>query len=147
MIWNNMTFMWRHCCMVACRNIVTLANPFISAHFCYIWWPTAHIFCYLFISCIKIWPMFLWRRWTLVHTHPVHTPIICLNRPCMRDFTLIFMMTSSNGNIFRVTGPLFGDRWIPHTKAVTRSFDVFFYLRLNKRLSKQPWGWLSETPS
>ena len=30
---------------------------------------------------------------------------------------------------------------------VTQSFDVFFYLRLNKRLSKQLWGWWSETPS
>ena len=34
-----------------------------------------------------------------------------------------------------------GTRWIPHTKPVTRSFDVFFDLRLNKRLSKQSWGW------
>ena len=32
-------------------------------------------------------------------------------------------------------------RWVPHTKPGTRSFDVFFDLRLNKRLSKQPWGW------
>ena len=30
---------------------------------------------------------------------------------------------------------------------VTRSFDVFFDLRLNKRLSKQSWGWWFETPS
>ena len=30
---------------------------------------------------------------------------------------------------------------------VTRSFDVFFDLRLNKRLSKQSWGWCFETPS
>ena len=36
-------------------------------------------------------------------------------------------------------------RWIPHTKPVTRSFDVFFDLRLNKRLSKQWWGWWTET--
>ena len=28
---------------------------------------------------------------------------------------------------------------------VTRSFDVFFDLRLNKRLSKQSWGWWFET--
>ena len=140
-------------------------------------------------------------------------------------------MTSSNGNIFRVTGPLCreftGHRWIPHTKAsdvelwnnhnknkiqqtcahfignalyyyymymycnselglnvctltwwchqmetfsallaicaenspvpgefpahterpVTRSFDVFFHLCLNKRLNKQSWGWWLETPS
>ena len=35
----------------------------------------------------------------------------------------------------------------PAQKPVTRSFDVFFDLRLNKRLSKQSWGWLFETPS
>ena len=32
-------------------------------------------------------------------------------------------------------------------KPVTRSFDVSFDLRLNKRLSKQSWGWWFETPS
>ena len=35
----------------------------------------------------------------------------------------------------------------PSQRQVTRSFDVFFDLRLNKRLSKQSWGWLFETPS
>ena len=50
------------------------------------------------------------------------------------------MSTSSNGNIFRVTGPLCGEftghRWIPLKKRpVVRSFDIFFDLRLNKRLS------------
>ena len=29
----------------------------------------------------------------------------------------ICMITSSNGNIFLVTGHLYGHRWIPHTKA------------------------------
>ena len=61
------------------------------------------------------------------------------------------MMTSSNGSIFRVTGPLCGEFTgpgeFPTQRPVTRSFDVFFDLRLNKRLSKQPWGWWSETPS
>ena len=61
------------------------------------------------------------------------------------------MMTSSNGNIFRVTGPLCGEFTgpgeFPAQRLVTRSFDVFFDLRLNKRLSKQPWGWWFETPS
>ena len=32
-------------------------------------------------------------------------------------------------------------------RPVTRSFDVFFNLRLNKRLSKQSWGWWFETLS
>ena len=60
------------------------------------------------------------------------------------------MMTSSNGTIFRVTGPLCreftGPGEFPAKWPVTRSFDVFFDLRLNKRLSKQPWGWWFETP-
>ena len=33
----------------------------------------------------------------------------------------------------------------PAQRPVTRSFDVFFDLRLNKRLSKQWWGWWFET--
>ena len=63
----------------------------------------------------------------------------------------LFMMTSSNGNIFRVTGPLWGestgDRWISLTKALTRSFHVFFDLFMNKRLSKQSRRRWFETPS
>ena len=35
----------------------------------------------------------------------------------------------------------------PAQRPVTRSFDVFFDLRLNKRLSKQSWGWWFEAPS
>ena len=33
----------------------------------------------------------------------------------------------------------------PGQRPVTRSFGVFFDLRLNKRLSKQSWGWWFET--
>ena len=64
---------------------------------------------------------------------------------------LLIMMTSSNGNIFRVTGPLCGEFTgpgeFPTQRPVTRSFDVFFDLRLNKRLSKHSWGWWFETLS
>ena len=35
----------------------------------------------------------------------------------------------------------------PTQRPVTRSFDVFFDLRLNKPLSKQSWGWWFETLS
>ena len=35
----------------------------------------------------------------------------------------------------------------PTQRPVTRSFNVFFDLRLNKRLSKQSWGWWLETLS
>ena len=61
------------------------------------------------------------------------------------------MMTSSNGNIFCVTGPLCGEFTgpgeFPAQRPVTRSLDVFFDLRLNNRLSQQPWGWWFETPA
>ena len=35
----------------------------------------------------------------------------------------------------------------PSQRPGTRSFDIFFDLQLNKRLSKQSWGWWFETPS
>ena len=35
----------------------------------------------------------------------------------------------------------------PTQRPVSRSFDIFFDLHPNKRLSKQCWGWWSETPS
>ena len=35
----------------------------------------------------------------------------------------------------------------PAQRPVTRSFDIFFDLRLNKRVSKQLWGWWFETQS
>ena len=55
-------------------------------------------------------------------------------------------MTSSNGIIFHVTGPLCGKftghRWIPRTKASDSELWCFFFdLRLNKQLSKQSWDW------
>ena len=58
------------------------------------------------------------------------------------------MMTSSNGNIFRVTGPLWGEstghRWIPLTKASdaarSGSFGIFFDLSLNKQLNNGETG-------
>ena len=55
------------------------------------------------------------------------------------------------GNMFRVTGHLCGEftgcRGIPAKLPVTRSFDVFFDLQLNRRLGKRSWDWWFETPS
>ena len=48
-----------------------------------------------------------------------------------------FMMTSSNENIFRVTGPLRGNSSVTDEfslqRPVMRSFDIFFDLRVNNR--------------
>ena len=53
------------------------------------------------------------------------------------------LMTSSNGNIFRVTGILCGEftgrRWIPARRPVTRSFEVFIDLRLNELSKESLW--------
>ena len=52
---------------------------------------------------------------------------------------------------FLATGLLYeeftGHRWILSQRPVTRSFDVFLELFLDKRLSKQSWGWWFETQS
>ena len=51
-----------------------------------------------------------------------------------------YMMTSSNGNIFRFTSPLCGEFtghwWIHLKRPAMWGFDVFFDLRLHKPLSK-----------
>ena len=69
---------------------------------------------------------FLWKYFQL-------TPLLANDSPTM--------MTSSNGNNFRVTGHLCGDSpatsEFPTKKPVTWSFDVSFDLRQNKRLSKR----------
>ena len=48
-------------------------------------------------------------------------------------------------NVWRPNSPVTGE--FPAQRPVTRSFDVFFDLRLNKRLSEQSRGWWFETPS
>ena len=58
-----------------------------------------------------------------------------------------YMLTSSNGNIFRVTGPLCGEFTSDRLITLTKASDVFFDQHLNKRLSKQSWGCWFVTPS
>ena len=63
----------------------------------------------------------------------------------------ITMMMSSNGNISALLVICAGNSPVtsefPAQRPLRRIFDVFFDLRLNKRLSKQSWGWWFETPS
>ena len=56
----------------------------------------------------------------------------------METFSALLAICAGNS-------PVHGE--FPAQRPVTRSFDVFFDLRLNKRFSKQTWGWWSETPS
>ena len=50
---------------------------------------------------------------------------------------------SASLDIFAGNSPVPGE--FPAQRPVTRSFDVFFGLRLNNRLSKQSWGWWFES--
>ena len=54
----------------------------------------------------------------------------------METFSAVLALCAGNS-------PVPGE--FPTQRPVTRSFDVFFDLRLNKQLSKQWWGWWFET--
>ena len=95
----------------------------------------------LWIALIEEWVSITFRGLLPFHGRSTFLRFGCLpGAHSIRWFFFHSMMTSSNGNIFRVIGPLCGEiighRWIPPQRPVTRSFDVFFDLRLNKRLSK-----------
>ena len=85
----------------------------------------------------------LWKNSRNSHRSQKPTVQCSLSQHALRiSFSMyIFMMPSSDGNIFRVTGPLCGEfighDEFPSQRPVTRSFDVFFDLRLNERLNKQ----------
>ena len=61
-----------------------------------------------------------------------------MRRPEIETFSALLAICADNS-------PVPGD--FPAQRAVTRSFDVFFDLCLNKRLSKQLRGWWFQTPS
>ena len=95
-----------------------LPTPFSGA-ICHAW---DNIWWVAFINLLRISSLFVFR---------FHRPFA------------FFKITSSNGtfSVLLVTGGF------PSQRPVTRSFAVLFYLRLNKRLSKQLTRRWSETPS
>ena len=89
---------------------------------------TAVIFGWLNLSMCKI---------TLkMHGNPLH--YFTWWRHQMETFSALLALCVGNS-------PVPGE--FPTHRPVTRSFDVFFDLCLNKQLSKQWWGWWFETPS
>ena len=95
-----------------------------------------------------------WQTKCFVCTQPMRADITvwcCLSSDgLIHKMIPTFMMTPSNGNIFRVDGPLCGEltghRWIPRTKA-SDGEPWCFHWSAHGWLSKQSWGWWSETPS
>ena len=74
--------------------------------------PVYHILKHMPVSLKFHWIWVGWRWWVCYHLSMRYT--LCYLAP-------VHMMPSSNGNIFRVTGPLYGEftdhRGIPRTKA------------------------------
>ena len=85
------------------------------------------------------WPRYMSRnyvtRWQWLNSQSVFFPWW---RHQMETFSALLALCEGNSP---VTGEFSAQR------PVTRSFDVFFDLRLNKRLSKQSWSWWFDTPS
>ena len=93
-----------------------------------VWW------CFTWL-CLRDAPFLCW----FVKRHPsVLRTRQTWWRHQMETFSALLALCAENS-------PVPGE--FPTQRPVTRSFDVFFDLRLNKRLSKQPWGWWFETPS
>ena len=97
-------------------------------------------------SHAKLW-CFLWCLPEQAVDQILQLSVIC-------DAMTLTMMTSSNGNIFRVTVPRY---WEIHRSPVNSPRKgqcgefpaqgaVTRICVLNKRLSKQSWGWWFETP-
>ena len=97
----------------------------------------------------------IWEIWPCFKIAALYLPLIasshCHLGPEVRYFhrfttwwrhqmeTFSALLALSEGN-----SPVSGE--FPAQRPVTRSFDIFFDLRLNKRLSKQSWGWWFKTP-
>ena len=107
---------------------------------------------------------YYWCRheWSVYVTYSL--PMICVSyrhlhvdglvQDCSNSSALtVDMMTSSDQMetfsallaICAGNSPVPGE--FPTQRPVTRSFDIFFDLRQNKRLRKQSWGWWFETRS
>ena len=75
--------------------------------------------------------------WTIGFKGDVRMTLAWL-RHQMETFSALLALCAGNS-------PVTGE--FPAQRPVTRSFDVFFDLSLNKRMNEQSWGWWFETPS
>ena len=89
--------------------------------------------CNIFWNCLTLYLILgsYQRHWVVVYSSPWW-------RHQMEIFSALLAFSAGNS-------PVPGE--FPAQRPATRSFDVFFGLRLNKRLRKQSWGWWFETLS
>ena len=83
----------------------------------------------------KLLPKPCWPG-SLKHTRVTRAPTWWRHQ--MDTFSALLALCAGNS-------PVIGE--FPAQRPVTRGFDVFFDVHLNKRLNKQSWGWWFQTPS
>ena len=106
------------------------------------------------IQCVTLWTVdsILCMYDFMLWLHFYFMPCFYLCIPCFYHVCILWNMLCQKWRNKQATttshlcGEFTGPGEFPAQRAVTRSFDVFFDLRLNKRLSKQPSGWWFETP-
>ena len=91
------------------------------------------------VGCMKQWAIQVANKSIAKENKTQHTNAwTTWWRHQMETFSALLALCAGNSS---VTGEF------PAQRPVTRSFDVFFDLRLNKRLNKQSLGWWFETLS
>ena len=107
--------------------------------------------CSPFLSDILTRPQYFFISFTLLLYCYV---LWCCTLATGQPMTLIKMMNwieliplHYQSKAFNISLKTMNPRWIPRTKASDAELWCFFDLRLNKRLSKQSWGWCFETLS
>ena len=116
-------------------------NDYLWNHFCK--YEKLHTLNLPSIICL-FQSLYLFRRWKIFErcdTSLVKNSLVQLCswwRHQMGTFSALLALGAGNS-------PVTGE--FPWQRTVTRSFDIFFDLRLSKRLTKQSWGWWLETLS
>ena len=96
--------------------------------------------CLIFYFCFRmegaVFTWFIWEKQTNTSNKDLMTLLDSRWRHQMETFSALLAICAGNS-------PVPGE--CPPQRPVTWSFDVFFDLHLNKRLSKESWGWWFET--
>ena len=138
-----------------CWEIWSCFNEFFNhLHQVFVVYMHILIFVYYFHSITNLYTQIIlslpeWSRPYTLGVKQLIAPDIVLNsfwckscitwwRHPMETFSALLAICAGNS-------PVPGG--FPAQRPVTRSFDVFFDLRLNELLRKQSWGWGFETPS
>ena len=125
------------------RNVIAFCRALVFIYHLYGQYCSTYskIACDLAIR-LRSWLDFLRTLFSGTPRRGCGVPVWLISTPCwrhqMETFSALLAICAGNS-------PVPGE--FPAQRPVTRSFDVFFDLRLNKRLSKQSCGWWFQTLS